>query len=168
MSGPYKSEKNFLERIADSIPGLSGYRERESRRDTDKRLRDHLARRLDRSLENLDSARREATAAGDLEPLDEIGRLDRRLRRASDSLRHASYGYTGAFDQVRMRDEELERIYRFDLGLLDHVEAVERATAALSCAAAAIAAAAQQVDRLLEVIEQRREIFETPISGIQE
>ena len=59
-------------------------------------------------------------------PLDEIGRLDRRLRRAADSLRHASYGYTGAFDQVRMRDEELERIYRFDLGMLDQVEAFIR------------------------------------------
>ena len=30
-----QSEKNFLEKIADRVPGLAGYRAKESRRDTD-------------------------------------------------------------------------------------------------------------------------------------
>ncbi len=158
----YTSEKNFLERLADRIPGLSGYRDREARRDTDKRLREHLARRLDQGRELLHRARRAVTDRGDLAPLDSIGRLDRRMQRASDSLRHANYGYSGAFDPVRMREEDLDRIYRFDLSLLDAVEAVEGALGDLSGAgeAGSVDRAAGQVDQLLRQIDQRSEIFE--------
>ena len=42
MSMPV-SEKNFLERIASHIPGIAGYRERENRRETDRRIREYLA-----------------------------------------------------------------------------------------------------------------------------
>ena len=160
----YQSEKSFLERLADRIPGLSGYRDREARRDTDKRLREHLSRRLDQGRELLNQVRRAAVEGGDLAPLDGIGRLDRRIQRASDSLRHATYGYAGAFDQVRMREEELDRIYRFDLSLLDAVEAVEGALEGFSGSVApeAVDRARGPVDRLLERIAERREIFERP------
>jgi len=160
----YTSEKNFLERLADRIPGVAGYRDREARRDTDKRLREHLSRRLDRAREALDGARRAATDRGELGLLDTIGRLDRRARRASDSLRHASYGYSGAFDQVKMREEELDRIYRFDMDLIDVVDAVEGGLQGLAGGPApeAVEAAAAQVDRLLERIAERQEIFERP------
>ena len=159
----YQSEKNFLERLADKIPGLAGYRARESRRDTDKRLREHLARRLDQARGRVDDARREATGRGDLERLGRLGEIDARLRRAADSLRHATYGYSGLFDQVKMREEELDRIYHFDLGLLDDVEAAEGALRALPGGepAAALAAA----DRLLQRIAERREVFETPANS---
>jgi hypothetical protein len=159
----YRSEKNFLERLADKLPGLAGYRERESRRDTDKRVRDHLARRLDRARQGVDAARREATGRGDLEKLGRLGEIDSRVRRAADGLRHATYGYTGAFDQVRMRDDELERIYRFDLELLDEVEAVESALEAL--AGAGPAATLEATDRLLRRIAERRELFDAPQGG---
>ena len=158
----YRSEKTFLERLADRIPGLAGYRAREERRDTDKRLRDYLAGRLDRGRESLDRARQAWADAARLEGLDAIGRLERRLRRATDSLRHASYGYSGAFDQVRMREEELERLYRFDLELVDRVEAVEKALGALTTGPEAAVRAGEQVDGLLDQIARRREIFEAP------
>ena len=161
------SEKNFLERIADGIPGLAGYRGRESRRDTDKRLREHLARRLDRARGRLDEARRGISRRGDLGPLGAVGELDKRLRRGADSLRHASYGYTGLFDQVKLRESELDRIYRFDLGLLDQVEEVERAMAEIGDGgdSGRLDGVAPMVDRLLEQIAQRGEIFEQPKTG---
>ncbi|MGD8377761.1 MAG: hypothetical protein PVF68_16635 [Acidobacteriota bacterium] len=158
------SEKNFLERLADRIPGLAGYRAREARRDTDKRLREHLARRLDRGRENLDRARRELLSGGELGRLDGVGGVDKRLQRAADGLRHASYGYSGLFDALKIREEELDRLYRYDGELLDEVEGVERALQAVGGEPdpEGLTDLSTRVDRLLERIAGRREIFETP------
>jgi hypothetical protein len=89
-----KSEKNFLERMADAIPGLSGYRAREDRRTTDKRLREHLASRLDRVRDRVETAKLARTDAHDLDSVGQLGRLSRSLQIAADGLRFASYGYS--------------------------------------------------------------------------
>src|SRR5260221_3090335 len=78
MSMPV-SEKSFLERIASYVPGVAGYRERESRRETDRRIREVLAARLDEGRASLNALRNPATDAGELKTLDAIGRLDRVL-----------------------------------------------------------------------------------------
>jgi hypothetical protein len=159
-----RSEKNFLERLADHIPGLAGYRRREARRDTDKRLREHLARRLDRGRERLGGLRRALTAAGALDRLNAVAEVDKRLQRAADALRHATYGYGGAFDQVKVREEEIDRLYRFDLDLLDRVDAVEEALGGAGDGSdpQRWQAIARAVDALLDQIAARAEIFESP------
>ncbi|MEW5765018.1 MAG: hypothetical protein ACOYXN_09705 [Acidobacteriota bacterium] len=124
-----RSEKNFLERIADIIPGLAGYRAREDRRTTDKRLREYLAARLDRVRDQVESAKLQATNAGQLAVLNDLGLLHRKLQGAADSVRFASYGYTGLFDQVKIGDAELEALYAHDLKILEAVEALESAAA---------------------------------------
>ena len=43
-------------------------------------------------------------------------------RRAADALRYASYGYTGFFDELRIGDAELERLYAYDQALLAGVK----------------------------------------------
>src|SRR5215470_267338 len=96
------SEKNFLERIASHIPGIAGYREREARRETDRRLREFLAGRLDGGRQTLNTLRNRATDSGELKALDTIGRLDRALQKSVSSLRYADYGYSGVFDQVKI------------------------------------------------------------------
>ncbi len=164
----YESEKGFLERVASAIPGIKGYREKESRRDTDKRLRDYLASELDRLRRALDGAKRERLAKGGLDGLDDLDRAGRKLQRAADALRFATYGYAGFFDQVKVRDEELERIYRYDEGLLGQVSGLETVVKAAGAfpaadggedAARALESAA---DTLLEAIEARKQLFNTP------
>jgi hypothetical protein len=124
-----QSEKNFLERIADIIPGLSGYRAREDRRTTDKRLREYLAARLDRVRDQVESVKLQATNAGQLAVLNDLGLLNRKLQGAADSVRFASYGFTGLFDQVKIGDKELDALYAHDLKILEAVEALEGAAA---------------------------------------
>ena len=89
MSMPV-SEKNFLEKIAGYIPGVAGYRERESRRETDRRVREFLAVRLDEGRSALNALRNQATDAGQLKALDAIGKLDRPNIRNIYLLRHYS------------------------------------------------------------------------------
>jgi hypothetical protein len=120
-----QSEKNLLEKLADAIPGLKGYREKESRRDTDKRFRDYLADRIDGARGTLDEQKRQLVNQGKLDGLAELDRLSQKMIKCANQIRHASYGYSGFFDQVKIKENELDRIYQHDLSMLSDVEALE-------------------------------------------
>jgi hypothetical protein len=121
----YQSEKNWLEKLADAIPGVKDYREKEARRDTDKRFREYLAIRIDASRATLDEVKRKQLNAGNLAELDDLDRLSQKLFKLANSIRFASYGYSGFFDQVKIQENELDRIYQFDLSLVGDVEGLE-------------------------------------------
>jgi hypothetical protein len=57
--------------------------------------------------------------------LDQLDRLSSHVQQIADTIRHASYGYGGIFDLEKIREEELGRLYEFDLYLLDDIEAVQ-------------------------------------------
>jgi len=159
------SEKNFLEKIASYIPGIAGYRERESRRETDRRLREFLASRLDEGRGALQALRNKATDAGEMKALDAIGRLDRALQKSVSSLRYADYGYSGVFDQMKIGQAELEQIYAYDMALVADVVGMSdklRATGAAAVDTTAIAALADAADQLDLKVVRRREVLEKP------
>ena len=164
MSMPV-SEKNFLEKIASYIPGVAGYRERESRRETDRRVREFLALRLDEGRAGLNALRNEATDAGQLKALDAIGKLDRILQKSVSSLRYADYGFSGLFDQMKIREAELDQVYAYDAALVTDVIALSDALRAGQRTVPEIAtlvALAGQAEQLDVRIARRREIFEKP------
>jgi hypothetical protein len=159
------SEKNFLEKIASHIPGIAGYREREGRRETDRRVREFLAGRLDEGRAGLVALRNRATDAGELKLLDVIGRLDRTLQKSVSSLRYADYGFSGVFDQVKIREAELEQICAYDSALVTDVVSLAdslRAVAATDPDGSTLSALAASAEQLDLKIARRREIFETP------
>jgi hypothetical protein len=156
------SEKNFLEKLADKIPGLSGYRARDDRRETDKRLREYIATRLDGVKGKVDAVKLELTNKGNLAALNDIGQLHRRLQKVADTIRFASYGFSGLFDQVKIREGELDKIYNHDLKMVEVVELLEGSAATL---ATDPAPAGKAVDALEELIAQRKTMWEAPPEG---
>jgi hypothetical protein len=159
------SEKNFLEKLASEIPGIGGYREREERRETDRRIREFLAGRLDDGRASLNALRNAATDAGELKTLDAIGRLDRSLQKSVSSLRYADYGFSGLFDALKIREGELDQIYGYDAGLMTDVVALSDALksgAGTALDAASLAALSGSAEQLDLKIARRRELFEKP------
>lgn len=154
-----KSEKNFLERFADVIPGLSGYRAREDRRTTDKRLREYLASRIDRIREALDEQKLQLTNQGNLAALNDVGLLGRKLQAAGDSLRFASYGYSGFFDQLKIKEAQLDQLYGHDLKLAEAVDALEKVIGDPAHTSEQAAAGVKAIEDLLA---QRKSLFEAP------
>lgn len=117
--------RNWIERLADKIPGYNGYSDRERRRDMDKLHREHLANRL-RGLKNpLSDLVRELTSSGRLMEVDPLDRAQRKLDRLENRVRFASYGYAGFFDAVKIQQPELDAIYQFDLSLEEHIDRAE-------------------------------------------
>jgi hypothetical protein len=125
-----RNARNLLERLATRVPGFSGYLERELRREIDQLLRNDLAGRLD-------AARASTTAftrtlhLGAEGRLERVASIDKSLDALANAIRHAGSGYGGLFDAAKVREEQLEALYRFDLDLVDDVDAVREAAGAL-------------------------------------
>lgn len=115
---------NLIDKIAGFVPGYRSFTEKESRRDADKRLRDHCAALLDGSKRHVDEVVLELTKAGRLDGLDDADRLKRRVGAVADSIRYAEYGETGFMDDRVFEEEDLERIYDHDLALLEKAQDV--------------------------------------------
>jgi hypothetical protein len=125
-------EKNWLERLAEKIPGYAGYQAKERRRDVDKLHRDALADRVRAIKAPIATAVRDLTDSGRLLEVAPLERVSKKVDTVENRIRFASYGYSGFFDAVQIKEEQLDRIYRFDLGLVEKVEEVERQAAALN------------------------------------
>jgi hypothetical protein len=153
-------EKNWLQRLGDKIPGFSGYQAKERRRDVDKLHRDALADRLRSVKGKIAAAVRDLTDGGRLLEITPLERVSKKVDTVENRIRFATYGYAGFFDVVQIKEEQLDRIYRFDLALVEKVEAVEQAAGALAGAAdmkAASGAVEQAIDDLNAAFDTRQQ-----------
>jgi hypothetical protein len=126
-----RAAQNALERIANSVPGFRGYREKELRRDADRLQREFVASRLDLNKKALNEMTNAATRSGDLAVINDIEAARKRLDRVAARVRYADRGYAGFFDTVKVDEAALGRVYEIDLGLIQGVEAVEAAARAV-------------------------------------
>jgi hypothetical protein len=126
-----RARRNALERLGEKIPGFRGFQDRELRRDVDRLQREYLAGELERLKGALRERARAYVDRGQLGDLAGFDRLDRQLDGLAQSVRFSDYGATGFFDPVKVGEAELQRLYEFDLGLLDELAALEHEIAAL-------------------------------------
>jgi hypothetical protein len=143
-------QRNWLERLGDKIPGYSGYVEKEKRRDVDKLHREHLADRLRTTKQPLSDMVRELSSSGRLFEVGPLDRASKKIDQIENRVRFASYGYAGFFDVVKIQEAELDRLYRFDLALVEKVEELERQAQSLAGrgeTAEGLKAAAADVER---------------------
>ena len=117
-----KAFKNWIDKIAKSIPGFKGYYKKEERRETDQLLRERIAKKLKDIKDILNEKGRRVTKSGDLSLLDEIARIDKKLEKLTDSIQYANYGYSGFFDQKEIYLDTLHSIYEADLTLTEWVK----------------------------------------------
>ncbi|MFQ5593791.1 MAG: DUF4178 domain-containing protein [Anaerolineae bacterium] len=166
-------------RIAASIPGYRGYRDRERRREADRELRAELARQYSAQLDRLTDVQRQATSRALLNALDDMERAGLKLQRFIDRLRTASYGYAGWFDTATVREAELEQLFTFDHLLTAGVErvtadvdGVAEAVDAREGVEAAVDELAGAIDDLNRRFDQRRNLLaegkKTPPNELRE
>ncbi len=129
-----KSEKqrNWVERILESVPGFKGYLQKERSRESDQLERAYISRKLLEQIDDVRSIARQLTQEGRLELLDELDRVEKRIRRVADRIKHADYGYSGFFDTIKVEDEELDKLYKFDVATLEAAENIAEGLKQLS------------------------------------
>jgi len=126
-----KTQRNALEKLGDMIPGFRGFQNRELRRDVDKLQREHLAGELARLKAAVRDKARGYTDAGQIGALNGFDRLDRQLDGLAQAVRFADYGASGIFDAVKVGEPELQRLYEFDLSLLEDLAGIDADVAAV-------------------------------------
>ncbi len=136
-----------LERLGAAIPGFRGYLERELRREVDQLLRAEIAARIDSARQRVQAHARTLplTAAA---RLGRVSSLEKGLDRLANSLRHLGSGYAGLFDAVKIREEQLETLYRSDLALLESGDALLAAADRLGRDEDALSELEVEADRL--------------------
>lgn len=157
-----KTQRNVLERLGEKIPGFRGFQDRELRRDVDKMQREHIASELGRLKSDLRDRARSYTDAGQIAALGGFDRLDRQIDGLAQAIRFADYGASGLFDAVKIGEAELQKLYEFDLSVLDDLAGLETEAAALPAPGAESPAAAldklQQRVRVLQDKWRQREL----------
>jgi hypothetical protein len=127
LFGKITSEQNFFEKIVTKIPGFSGYMEKENRRAADKLLRQEVARRYEEQWARISQIQSDLVTAGKIDLLDNLEGAALKLRTFIDQMKTASYGYSGFFDAVKVKEDDLAKLYEYDNALLDNVSKVASA-----------------------------------------
>lgn len=116
-----------ITKIAKMIPGFGGYLDRQQRRAADKLLRESIADKYEILWKRVGNLQQDLVSQGEISVIDEIDTAATKLRTFIDKLRTASYGYSGFFDAVKVNEEELGKLYNFDMALLENLDEVSRA-----------------------------------------
>jgi hypothetical protein len=162
-------------RVLNAIPGYAGYKDKESRRDADRVVRDRLASEL---ASRADRVERVATQLAEQRRIGDVGPVNRfaaAIRLLRDRINTASYGYGGLFGNRDVDASVLDQIKLFDESLFAGLEAIDSATTQLEQAvssggdlSAAGAAGESAVAQASTRFDQRKQIIESAIPASPE
>lgn len=117
-----KGWEQRLDELLDKVPGLKDFRGREKMRDRDKLLRTYTSDQINSIKGDIDNLKQELLSQGSLSLLSKLEQLTSKLDRARDTHKFDSYGYSGVFDANAVKEDALEKLYDYDLKILDEVK----------------------------------------------
>jgi len=119
-----QGQMRLSERIASFIPGFRGYKEKELRRESDRLIRNHLYLKLSIEKNDLREISQKLADRRYFDVLTDMDRLLAKMDRVVEKINHASYGYSGFFDAVKVKEENLDHMIDFDNKLLEAINAL--------------------------------------------
>ncbi|MEM0492452.1 MAG: hypothetical protein QXS02_00620 [Candidatus Thermoplasmatota archaeon] len=161
-----REDRGLLKKIELAIPGFRGYRKREDLRIADSLLRAQLADRIKSVGRDLEECRESLTRKMELDLLEETGNLVSRITSIEGKVRHAEQGYTGISADYRIEEEELNRLYEWDIGLINHIDDMRNSVSMLQNAINSdnkhavkqeISNISKKLRDFIEIFEKRRE-----------
>ena len=168
MLSKVQGQMNLPERIAAFIPGFRGYKEKEIRRESDKLIRNHLYLKLSGEKTDLREIEQKLADRRYFDVLTGMDRLLAKMDRVVEKINHASYGYSGFFDAVKVKEENLDHMIAFDNQLLDGINAlateidafkVDLASGATSNLGTRVQNVTDKLESLETTFDQRNEVI---------
>lgn len=163
-----KDDRGLLKKIELAIPGFRGYRKREDLRIADRLLREELANSLGQAARSIEEARDALAKRKEMDVLEDMAKLVSRINASVQRITHAEQGYTGISPDYRIEENELNRMYEWDLGLLDDIASLKGIASKLHASAPTMPASEMvgEIDKGLaslanfdQLFDSRREAF---------
>lgn len=124
-----KAEKTFLAAVSRKIPGVTGYREPEGRRETDTKLRGLIASELAALVEKIGALKADADADGDADMADDLTRLAERFQGSVDAISAAAH--EGFLGRGPMGTDDLAQVHANDAAMLEDLDLLSKDLGAL-------------------------------------
>lgn len=154
-----------VERLLNRIPGYTGYRQKESMRDDDRRLRQEIARELTQAIDRLTSVSTRLSAERRLDQISGVENTIGRVRQLESRVRTATYGYGGIFSDRSVDEYALRQLKQFDVAFQQGVDELTSLITGATSGEAVDPAAYQQInDKVTELnrlFDTRNDVIET-------
>lgn len=160
-------DRGVIESILRKIPGFKGYLEQGYRRESDRLQRQWLADRLQRAKQGVNDYALALTNAGQLDQLTAIEQMRSRLDRLINRLRGSISGYSGFFDFVQVKTDELDDVYAHDHALIEDTDALATQMENLSAATAPASALIPDLLTRIADLESKVDRREDMLRGLE-
>jgi hypothetical protein len=164
-------EQDIFKKLLSKVPGFKGYVDRETRRSSDKLIRESLADRFEALWQRISSIQKDMVNEGMIEFVDDMEGASIKVRQFIDRVRTASYGYAGLFDAIKIDSEELSELYRYDLAMFNLADEASRgidnveASLGSDGLKAAIKNLVNISQQCVDTFNKRVEVIKTGVSG---
>ena len=148
-----------LERLARRIPGVAGYQDKESVRETDKSVRLCLAEEIDHIRLDIEKEKKRFVDEKEYSLLPALDTLTSKLEKIANLIKFASRGYSGIFDEDKVDLSDIERLYSFDLGLFDKLEGLKLGVKIMRDAHGASAEYRQSMNQMVDTTDSLEKTF---------
>jgi len=118
-----EDNRGLLKKIELSIPGFRGYRLREDVRTADNILRSYIADQIETDVKKpVERIGEKLTKTLEIDSIGDVRECINQIKGLEAKIRHAEHGYSGISPQFRIEERELNKIYEFDLALLNQIK----------------------------------------------
>ncbi|MDG6224436.1 MAG: hypothetical protein QCI82_02875 [Candidatus Thermoplasmatota archaeon] len=118
-------DRGWLKKIQAFLPGYKKYRKCEDLRAADNLIRLQIGQRLRAAEQHLFEVREDLARKMDMENLNVIGELINKEHSLTEKIIHAEQGYSPWISgDVRIEEEELNKLYDFDLSLMENAQLI--------------------------------------------
>ncbi len=127
-----EGDRGVLKRLQLLVPGFRGYREGEDIRAADSLLRRQVADRIKNVRITVENSRSTLANAGAFQALNDLAPLIADLLRLEGQIRAAEQGYTGISPALRIKPQQLDRLYEYDYGFAQAADQLSQTVAPLA------------------------------------
>jgi len=162
-------DRGVIKRLQLLVPGYRSYREGEDIRAADELLRVQVADKIKNCRATVENTRQALVHANQFNALTDLSPLIADLWSLEGRIRNAEQGYTGISPSVRIRPEQLDRLYEYDFGFAQAGDQLAQTIASLPAVASGpnpaqsgsvIATARGQVNQLDQAFKARIQAIE--------